>query len=805
MLDDLRSAWRSLRRAPGFFLAAACCLGLALGANATVFSLVDAVLLRPLPHAHPEQLLDVKLWKTTTGGSNALSVPYAADVNARAHTLTGLAGFDERQVPLRTSATTDMVNAADVTANYFAVLGAPPLIGRGFRSDDGAPGAPRVAELSEPIWRARFGADPGVVGRTFEIDGRPTLVVGVMPARAAHTGSAQVWLPLTVRPGAAERGSYSVWAIARRAPNATMADVNRELARIGATLAAEYPETDRHWVPRARSLRDVLTNDVSAVLWAMLGAVGFVLLIAAANVANLMLGRTAHRARELAVRATLGAGRGRVLRLIAAEGVCVAAAGALFGTVVAAVGIGVLARATAGDAPVWLALRLDARVLGYMTVLALTAGVAAAMIPALRATGASLAPALRVGDRGATGGRRVRDSLVVAELALSLALLAGAGLLARSVQRAERIDVGFNATGLVRAQLRLPGDRYETGGARLAFVRSAEARLAALPGAAGATATDILPLTGGWSSGGFVAEGQHPEPGHEPWAHRRGIDDGYFALLGSRMVAGREFTPAEARDSAATVVVVNETLARREWPGASPLGRRLATIDGPERRWLTVVGVVRDARIRLAMDPENQIYRPLAARAGRDVSLVVRAVAAAADSATAERRAAALVPAVRSALGALDPSVAVAVVEPMSTAVREGTSVQRLIGALFGTFAAVALLLAVIGVYAVIAYQVGQRVREMGVRIALGARPRDVLALVARDGARLAAGGVALGLLLTFAVTRVLASALYGVSATDPGVLAGAAAALATAALAASWIPARRASRVDPARTLRAE
>ena len=806
MLADLRTAWRALCRAPGFFAAAACCLGLALGVNATVFSLVDAVLLRPLPHPHPEQLLDVQLRKTTTGALNAVSVPYLADVNARAHTLVGLAGFGERQYPLHASAATEMVNAADVTVNYFAVLGVAPLVGRAFRPDDGLRGAPRVAELSEPLWRARFGADSRVVGRTLDIDGHPTLVVGVMPARAAHTGSAQLWVPLTVEPGATDRANYHVWGIARRAPDATTADVNRELAHIGAALAAEYPATDRMWMPVARPLRDVLTNDVSPVLWAMLGAVGFVLLIAASNVANLMLGRTAHRARELAVRVTLGAGRGRVLRLIAAEGVCVAGAGALLGAVIAAVGIGVLARAIPIDGPVWFTLALDVRALGYMSGLALTAGVAAAVIPALRASGASLAPTLRTGDRAATGGRRVRDALVVAELSLSLALLAGAGLLARSVQRAEQVDPGFNTSGLVRAQLRLPGARYASDAARLAFVRSAEARLAALPGVTGATATDITPLTGGWSSGWFVTEGQHPEPGHEPWAHRRGVEHGYFALLGTRLLAGRELTSTEASDSAATVVLVNETLARRAWPGTSPLGRRLATVDGPERRWLTVVGVVRDARIRLLTDPENQIYLPLAARNTRDVSVLVRAAGGAlGDSAAAERRAVTLVPAVRAALAALDPSVAAAAVEPMTATVREATSVQRLMGALFGSFAGIALVLAVVGVYAVVAYQVGQRTREVGVRMALGARPRDVLALVARDGARLAGVGVAVGLLLTLAVSRVLASALYGVSATDPGVLAGAGAALATAALAASWIPARRAARVDPASTLRAE
>ncbi len=518
-----------------------------------------------------------------------------------------------------------------------------------------------------------------------------------------------------------------------------------------------------------------------------------------------MLARTAGRARELAVRTTLGARRARVVRLVVAEGVCVAAAGAVAGVAVGAAGLAALRDGLAGDLPHFVTLAVDARAVAFMALLALAAGVATALVPALRATGGGRgAPALaaggRAGDRGASAdGRRLRAGLVVAELALTLALLAGAGLLAKSVARLQAVDVGFRPAGALRAQVYLPGARYDAPAARSAYVRDAAARLAALPGVAAVGAADILPLTGGYSSGAVVPEGG--AAGAELHAHRRGVTAGYFAAVGLPLVAGRGLTPAEAADTAGAAVVVSEALARRAWPGRAALGRRLALGAGPDARRYTVVGVARDARLRLADAPDHELYLPHAASGWRSVNLVVRVR----GGAGADARALAALPAVRAALRGVDPGAPVEALEPVTATVRAATADQRLWGGLFGAFAAAALALATVGVYGVVAYQASRRTRELGVRVALGARPGDVRRLVVGAGARLAGLGVALGLALAAAVTRALAGSLYGVSPTDPAVLAAVAAALGGAALLASWLPARRAARVAPTEALRAE
>jgi putative ABC transport system permease protein len=811
MPADFRLALRALRRAPGFLAAAACCLGLALGANAAVLALVDALLLRPLPFADAGRLVHVRLAQSAGGGERPLAVPYALDLRERSRTLSALAAYTGRPVALSTPAGSELVTATAVTGGFFDVLGVRPVAGRAFRPDESAPGAPRVAVLAEPFWRARFGGDPAVVGRTLAVDGQPTVVVGVMPARAGIYGGAErLWVPLPEDRDPARRGDAEVQVVARLAVGATSASAERELAGIGAALGAAYPATDGGWVPRLQPLRAALVGaEVRVLVWAMLGAVGFVLLIAAANVANLTLARAARRAREFAVRATLGAGRARVVRLVVAEAVCVAAAGLAVGAALGGLALAALRDAIGAEGlPAWAAPALDARVLAAMALVALVAGVGTGLGPALRATGglggrASLAPALRAGARGASaGGRRLRGALVAGELALSLALLVGAGLLVESVRRLVRVDPGFAAAGLVRAQVVLPGARYESAAARLAFVRDARARLAALPGTATAAATDVVPLAGRGAEGMVLAEGRDVPAGREPSAARTAADADYFAALGAPLVAGRAFTSAEAADSAAAVVIVNATLARRTWPGVPALGRRLALArgaDGAPARWLTVVGVARDVRGRLDRAPDNQVYVPLAAQLGRDVTFLVRL-----RDTRAGAEAGAL-PGARAALGALDAAAPIAALEPMATTVRAATADNRLVGAVFGAFAGAALLLAVVGVYGVVAYQVAQRARELGVRLALGARPADVRALVLGDGARLAAAGLGLGLVLTLAVTRVLGAVLYGVSATDPGVLGLAAAALATATLAASWLPARRAAGADPAAALRAE
>jgi predicted permease len=799
MLADLRFAARALARSPGFVLAAVLCLGLGLGANATVFSMVNALVVRPLPYGESERLVAVVHGNAAQGVARGdLSLGAALDVAERSRTLAGVAAVDTRLVTLTGVDRPEALWAATVSGAYFDVLRVRPLAGRVLRAEESRPGAAPVVVLGERLWRERFGADPGVVGRAVALDGAPHTVVGVVPDAAGMSGDRErLFVPLTHERDPARRGRQAYAVVARLAPGATVGAARAELRAIGARLAAEHPDTDRGWTVDALPLREHLVpGDVAAVFAVMLGAVGFVLLIAAANVANLLLARTAGRARELAVRSALGATRLRVLRLVVLEGVLVALAGGVLAVGVAAASMRALRDAVPVAYPAWLAFEVDWRVLAYALALAACTGVLFALVPAVRAVRRAAAPALRDGGRGASaGGRRLRDGLVVAELALSLVLLAGAGLMAKSMQRLQSTDPGFQPAGVLAARLRLGGPAYDAPAARAALLDRAAERLRVLPGVAAVSATSAAPLGGTNQTSRFAVEGREVARDEQPSAETRAVRAGYFAALRVPLVRGRDFTDAEARDTAARVVVVNETMAARWWPGRDPLGMRVSFGGGgADAPWRTVVGVARDVRQRgLGRAAEEQVYLPYASFGGRDVTLLVRA----GDDPGA------LAPAVRRELAALDAGLPVPEAETMRAVVHRSLWLQRLYGALFGAFAGAAVLLAVVGVYGVIAYALAQRVRELGVRLALGARPRDVAALLLRDGARLAALGLGAGLPLALLVTGALRAALHGVSPRDPAVLVGVTALLGAATLLASWVPARRAARVDPIVALR--
>jgi predicted permease len=539
------------------------------------------------------------------------------------------------------------------------------------------------------------------------------------------------------------------------------------------------------------------------VFGVMMGAVGFVLLIACANVANLMLSRSAARTRELAVRAALGAARARVVRLVLAESVLIALGGGALGVLLAYAGVGALRASVPVAYPAWIVLDVDARVIAYALGLSLVTGVAFGLVPALRATRPALAPTLRDNARGATAGagaRWLRDGLVVAELALSLVLLAGAGLMVKSVLRLQSSDPGFRPAGVLAARVHLGGARYDARAARADVYRRAVERVAAVPGVAQVEVTSAAPLAGGSAAAGFIVEGRDLPADRLPVAQWRPVSPGALEALRVPLVEGRWLTRDETLDTAATAVVIGEAMARRVWPGESALGRRVAFARGDSPRWLTVVGVARDLTLFAGGDRvPNQVWRPWAAAAGRTMTLLVRAASGGTEGA------AALAPAVRRALADVDPTLPVEGVQTMDAIVRDSLWQPKLYGFLFGSFAAAALVLAVVGVYGVVAYQAAQRVREFGVRVALGATAGDVYRLVLGQGARLAGAGLAIGLALALGMTRVLASALAGVSATDPAVLALVCATLAGSALAATWIPARRATRANPTDVLKSE
>lgn len=805
MLADLRHALRALRRSPGFVLAAVLCLGLGLGANAMVYAILDGMLLRPLPFAEADQLVAVQHGDRATGAiyQYALSRPYFLDLRARSRSVSALAAYATgTTMSLGGAQGSEAVTGARVSAEFFAVLGARPLVGRGFRPDESAPGAPRVTALSEALWRERYSADPSIVGRAITLDGQPTTVVGVMPARVGLTGDRErLWVPLEHRLDEAERGGNYLSVVGRLAPGATLDQARREFGAIGREIARAHPDADAETVPRVDPLRDTLVPpDLVALFGAMFGAVGFVLLIACANVASLLLARASGRARELAVRAALGAPRARVVRLVVLEGVLVAAGGGVLGILVARAGLAAMLGAVPVVYPAWLTFGIDARVVAYALLLAVGAGTGLGLVPALRATRPSLAPTLRDGGRGAVGasggGGRLRGGLVTAQLALTVVLLAGAGLMVKSVLKLQAADPGFDPRGVLAVRVFAPGARYERAAARRALVTRTRERLMGVPGVAAVSTAGIAPLSGASSGSGFVAEGQAVPPGRAPWAHLRPVGDGYFALLRHPLVAGREFSATEAADSGAAVAVVNETLARRVWPGQGALGQRLSLGRGADTRWLTVVGVARDAKIvGLERGPESVIFVPQAPTVDRSSTFLLRTAG----------DAGALAPAVRAALREVDPALAVLDLQTMPAVVRQSLWRARLFGTTFGTFAAAALLLALVGVYGVVAYTVAERTRELGIRLALGARPRDVYRAVLGGSTRLAALGLGAGAVLALALTRVLASALPNVSPRDPAVLLGVVASLAAATLAASWVPARRATRVDPVASMRAD
>ena len=801
--QDLRFSLRALRRSPGFVAAAVLCLGLGLGANATVYAILDGMLLRPLPFADAGRLVAVGRSSRATGGMNAVALPYLLDLRARSRTITPLAAYAASEMSLDGPQGSEPVEGARVSAEFFSVLGARPLLGRGFLPDESAPGAPRVVVLSDALWREHYGADSGIVGRAITVDGQPTTVVGIMPARVGLTGDRErLWVPLEHRLDEAQRGSNYLFTVGRLAPGVSLDAARGELDAIGRELERVHPDADAGTTPRVIPFRDSLVppREITVAFGAMFGAVAFVLLIACANVASLLLARASGRTRELAIRAALGGTRGRIVRLIVLEGVLIATPGGVLGLFLAHAGIAAMLGSIPVVYPAWISIEVDAHVIVYALLLALGAGTLLGLVPALRATRPTVAPILRDGGRGASsgyaGGRRLRNGLVTTQLALTVVLLAGAGLMMKSVLKLQSTDPGFDPRGVLSVRVFAPGARYELPAARQSLLARARERLAALPGVAAVTTTGIAPLSGDWSSGNYFAEGHAAEPGREPWAHQRRVADRYFALLRHPLVTGREFTAAEAADSGAAVVVVNETLARRAWPGASALGRRLSFGRGADTRWLTVVGVAHDAQIvGLERGPESVIFLPQAAAVGRRPMLLLRT---AGDPG-------ALVPAVRAALREIDPTLAVLDAQPMPAMVRESLWRQWLFGRMFSAFAAGALLLALVGVYGVVAYTVAERTHELGVRIALGARPKDVYRTVLGGSARLAALGLGVGIALALALTRVLSAALPNVSPRDPAVLLGVVVSLAAATLLASWVPARRATRLDPVASLRAD
>ncbi|HKG95934.1 MAG TPA: ABC transporter permease [Gemmatimonadaceae bacterium] len=799
--QDLRYAARTLRRQKLPAAVMVLCLALGIGGATTVFSVADTMLLRPLPFPNGDRIVTVgsqRVGRDPRPGVSSL--PDIADWRARQRVFVDLGGIrpadftlllDGGRRPLR-------VRGARVTAGAFRALGVRPEAGRAFAESEDRPGAPRVVVVSRTLADRELGGAAGVLGRAVQLNGEPYAVVGVLPDEWRYPESAELWVPLALDPAREGRGSRFLWTLAALAPGVTLERARREMAAIGDALAREHPNDDVGYTVGVEPMRERYVGAARPAFVLMGAAAVLLFLVAGSNVVTLQLARAAGRSREVAVRSAIGASRGRLVAQLLTESVMLALAGGALGSGLAVLGSRLLARSVAGDLPPWMTFDVDLRVLAFTLAVSAAAGIAFGLVPALRlsrAGGETAARALRDGGRGGldlTRGRLYRG-LVIAQVALSLVLLTGAALAVQSFRRLQRVDPGFDPRGVMTFRVTLQGPRYDASPARAGVIAAITEGARALPGVVAAGATTHIPINGCCSQFGFNVEGQPDDAAHRAMATGSLVTPGFFRAMGIPLLRGRDFTAADGRD-APRVTVVSESFAARFWPNADALGKRLHL--GYD--WWTVVGVVRDVKQgTLADAPEPQFYRPHAQDPWEDMTVAVRV--------PPSRDPASLAAELRAAVRAADPSLPAFGFTTMPERMARAVAAQRLYGLLFAAFAAVSLALATAGVYGVMAYYVSRRTGEIGIRMALGADRARVLALVLRQGAAVAAAGVALGLAASVLAARGLAGVLYGVRTSEPLTCAAVAVVLGVTVLAAAYGPARRASAIEPMRALRAE
>ncbi|HEV2915216.1 MAG TPA: ABC transporter permease [Pyrinomonadaceae bacterium] len=806
--QDLRYGLRTLSKTPGFTLAAVLALSLGIGANSAIFSVANAVLLRPLPYHEPERLVMIygNLFKPGLDEIGA-SPPEVKDYREQAHVFERLACYTEGGFNLSGEGEPERISGAFVSADLFPVLGVGPFVGRTFNVEEDQPGSDQVVVLSHKLWQRRFNADPGVVGKSIGINGKSLTVIGVMPAGFQFPDSEiEIWKPLALDAedwSENSRGSHYLNVIARLKPGVTQAQAQTEVQNIAERIRQQHSENyDNGFGAKIVSRHEQVVGQIRPVLLILLGAVGFVLLIACANVANLLFARAATREREMAIRTALGAGRGRIIRQLLTESLLLAVAGGALGLLLALWGVDLLVALAPNDIPRLGEVGLDLRVLGFTVMVSLVTGVLFGLAPALRLSKPDLQESLKDGARGAGEGfrrQRMRNLLVVSEVALSLVLLIGAGLMIRSFIQVQKISPGFNPERVLTMRLSLPQSKYAEPQQQRAFFRQLVGRVEALPGVESVGAVNFLPLSKTGNMWSFAIEGRGNAVG--PNLNFRMISPDYFRTIGIPLKRGRQLTEQD-REGAPPVAVINETMARTFFPGEDPIGKRLKLAsESSPFPWLSIVGVVGDVRhYGLDEEAKPELYvsylQPLLPNF--NVSSLFLAVRTGAEPAG-------LTAAVRKEVAALDKDQPIADIKTMEARLSDSVAPRRFNMLLLGIFAALALALSIVGIYGVMSYAVTQRTHEIGVRMALGAQTRDVLRLVVGQGMILALAGVALGLVGAFALTRVMTSLLFGVSPSDPTTFALVAIVLAAVALVACLIPARRATRIDPMEALRYE
>ena len=807
LFQDLRFAVRNLKAHPVFAAVAIITIALGIGANTAIFSVVNAVLLRDLPYSEPDRL--VRVWSTNAERGieqGFMSPPDIADYQSGNNTFVGLAAYSEAEMTM-TEPDGSVIKVTGTWAgdNLFTVLGVGPALGRAFTPGDGVAGAPKVMLLGHAFWQSRFAGDLDVVGATLTVEEELYTVVGVMPPSFDFPGRSDVWLN---RHLLAYPGRYARWmdVVGRLAPTMDLEAARADLTAIAQRLETEYPNWNRAYEVRLMSLHESVVGDTRTALAILLGATGLLLLIACVNVINLLLARVAERGREIAVRAALGASRLRIGRQILTESMVLAFSGAALGTVIAGLGINLLATLGPADLPRLHEVTIDTTVLLFTLGTTLVTGIVLGLAPSLRLSRTNIQAVLQDASKGSTAGagrERFGDFLVINQIAIAVMLVIGAGLFARSFALLRATDPGFNATGLLTFQLDLPSGPYRELPLVANYYATITDRLQSLPGVTSVAATVALPFDQDVPFlGNFVVEGRDvPQQGEEPQAHYRQVTPGFFRTMGISIVDGREFDGRDVGDSPGAAVV-NEALVRRYFPDEDPLGRKLTGIPdhiamgGFLVDELEIVGVVRDVKYGGLAEPSlPSLYFAAAQAPYRRMSFTVRTT----------RDLEGLVQEVRSQIISLDPTVPISRIATMEQILSTSVARERFSMLLLGLFGVVALVLAAVGIYGVMSYSISRRTVELGIRMAVGADPGAVLKLLLLQGTRLAASGVVLGLLGAVALSRLVTAQLHGVSATDPWVFGGVAAVLASVALVATTIPALRASRTDPLLALRGE
>ena len=800
MLADLRFALRHLRKSPGFALVVVLTLALGIGACTAIFSVVNGVLLRPLDYPDPERLVVLEETQLPEFPEFSLSPPNYLDWEKQLKSFESIAAYSGASLNLTGEGEPQRLVGVKATVHYFDVFGVKPMLGRAFAPEEDAPGKDKVVVLSQPFWQRVFGGAPDMVGRPLQFNGEPYTVIGIAPAGFGAASKVDAWVPMAFRPSETandNRGAHYINATARLKPGVTTAQADAELKVLAAQLAKQYPDSNKGWSAFAAPLLDHTVRDVRQVLYTLLGAVGCVLLIACANIANLLLARASARHREISIRAALGTGRGRLMRQLLTESVLLAMLGGALGVLFAKWGLDALLALAPPNLPRVSAIRLDSTVLAGSMALSVTTGLVFGLAPAWLAARTDVNEALKQGSRGTTEGGargRLRSTLVVVEVAATLVLLADAGLLVRSFINLAHVDPGFTPEHATALRLSLPFKKYGKPEQQAAFADALLARLAALPGVQAVGLTHSMPLVGDYVLG-FNVEGRpRPSDADMPNTNYYAVTPGYFRAMGIHLVRGRLFTDRDDA-KAPRVALINENLARQQFPHEDPVGKRINITNGPDT-WREIVGVVTDIKqYRVDKPTTSQSYEPFAQVPSLNLNVVLRTAGPPA----------AMLGALRPAVYAVDQDQPVGSVRPLEDIMADSLARQRFALTLLTVFSLVALVIAAIGIYGVMAYNVTQRTGEFGIRLALGAQPRDVLRLVLAHGGKLVGLGLLLGLGAAFASVRAVESMLFNTGAHDPLTLAAITLLLGGVAALACLVPARRATKVDPMIALRAE